>query len=171
MNGLKSKDRIKIKMKKSNVALRESGFVLLGEVIISILIVAVYLVIKQFSGGIVLYKVITGVTLGSLVTVLNFLFLSVSTNKVIDRFLLARGNAEMTEEEADAFAAKYQAELQNKAKLSYIIRTVTMLAALVVAFLVDQFAVIPTLIPLFMLRPIIMVRGLLGKRGDKTNES
>lgn len=153
-------------MKKQNAALRESGFVLLGEVVVSLIIVAVYLVIKQFSENIVIYKVITGVCLGSLVTVLNFLFLSLSTNSVIDRFLEARGNAEMSEEDADAFAAKYQAELQNKVKLSYIIRTVTMLAALVVAFLVEQFDVIATLIPLFMLRPIIMVRGLLGKRGE-----
>lgn len=153
-------------MKKQNAALRESGFVLLGEAIVSLIIVAVYLVIKQFSENIVIYKVITGVCLGSLVTVLNFLFLSLSTNSVIDRFLEARGNAEMSEEDADAFAAKYQAELQNKVKLSYIIRTVTMLAALVVAFLVEQFDVIATLIPLFMLRPIIMVRGLLGKRGE-----
>ena len=118
-------------MKKNNAALRESGFVLLGEAVVSLLIIAVYFIISQFTDGIVLYKVVTGVTLGSLVIVLNFLFLSVSTNKVIDRFLEARGTEEMSEEEADAFAAKYQVELQNKAKLSYIIRTVTMMAALV----------------------------------------
>ena len=158
-------------MKKNNVALRESAFVLLGEAIISLLIVAVYLVIGIFSDEVVIYKVVTGVCLGSLVTVLNFLFLSLSTNSVIDRFLEARGDKEMTEEEADAFAAKYQAELQNKAKLSYIIRTVSMLAALVLAFLVEQFAVIPTLIPLFMLRPIVMVRGLIGRRGEVNNGS
>ena len=158
-------------MKKNGVALRESAFVLIGEAIVSLLIVAAYLIISLFSEDIVIYKVITGVCLGSAVTVLNFLFLSLSTNSVIDRFLEARGTAEMTEEEAEAFAAKYQAELQNKAKLSYIIRTVTMLGALVVAFLVDQFAVIPTLIPLFMLRPIITVRGLIGRRGESNNGS
>lgn len=153
-------------MKKKNAALRESAFVLLGEVIVSLVILTVYLIIRQFNDEIIIYKVITGVCLGSLVTVLNFLFLSLSTNKVIDRFLEERGTREMDEEEADAFAAKYQAELQNRAKLSYIIRTVSMLAALVVAFLVEQFAVIPTLIPLFMLRPIITVRGLIGRRGE-----
>ena len=146
-------------MKKNHSALSATSVILLGEIIVSLIIVGIYLLIDKFT-----YKVVTGVVLGSAVTVLNFLFLSISTNRVIDRFLLARGDKEMDEEEAGTFAAKYQGEIQNSVKLSFIIRTVTMLAALVVAFVLDYFDVIATLVPLVMLRPIITVQNLIKGR-------
>ena len=58
-------------MKKNHSARSATSVILLGEIIVSLIIVGIYLLIDKFT-----YKVVTGVVLGSAVTVLNFLFLS-----------------------------------------------------------------------------------------------
>ncbi len=152
-------------MKKKNLPLYETAFVLLGELIVSIIVCAVYLIIGKFS-----YKVITGVALGSAVMVLNFLFLAISTTRAFDKVAELRGDKEMDDEEAEKFAEAHTAELNNAVKLSFIIRTVTMLATLVVAFILDWFDVIATLVPLLMLRPIITVEALIREKFKKEDE-
>ncbi len=147
---------------KNKAPLIESGLVLLGEMIVSLIVCAVYLIIDKFS-----YKVITGVALGTAVTVLNFLFLSISTSRAFDRAAEARGTREMTEEEIEKFTEKHQNEVNNAIKLSYIIRTFTMLAALIIAFVLKWFDVIATLVPLLMLRPIIMIEALIRDKFKK----
>ena len=143
-------------MNKQKLPVRELIAIIIGEAAVSAVICGIYLIIKKFT-----YKVALGVLLGSTVTFLNFLVLSIMTNRVIDRFLEERGNAEMTEEEADALALKFQGQVQNQIKISFIVRTAVLVATLIVAFLVEIFAVLPTVIPLFMLRPIIMVSEFL----------
>ena len=75
----------------------------------------------------------------------------------------------MTEEEAATFAAEHQAVIQRAAQGSYLVRQILMLGVLVLAFLLDWFDVIATLVPLLMFRPLISVHGLLKK--DKKGES
>ena len=134
----------------------------LGELIVSACVVAVFATLGFFS-----YKVLTGVLLGSLVAVLNFIFLTVSINRAIDKFMALRGDREMDEEEADAFASKHGGEITNASKLSYIVRTFTMLGALVLAFISEQFDVIATVIPLLAFQPIlILAETIRRKRGD-----
>lgn len=152
-------------MKNKNLPLYETAFILIGELIVSLIVCGVYLIINKFS-----YKVITGVSLGTAVTVLNFLFLAISTNRAFDRAMEARGTKEMDDEEAEKFAAEHQATLQNAVKVSFIVRTLTMLAALVVAFLLKWFDVIATLVPLLMLRPIITVESILRQKFKKGDE-
>lgn len=152
-------------MKNKNLPLYETAFILIGELIVSLIVCGVYLIINKFS-----YKVITGVSLGTAVTVLNFLFLAISTNRAFDRAMEARGTKEMDDEEAEKFAAEHQAALQNAVKVSFIVRTLTMLAALVVAFLLKWFDVIATLVPLLMLRPIITVESILRQKFKKGDE-
>ena len=149
-------------MKNKNLPFYETAFILLGEVIVSLIVCGVYLIIDKFS-----YRVITGVSLGTAVTVLNFLFLAISTNRAFDKAIEARGTKEMDDEEAEKFAQEHQAALQNAVKLSFIIRTFTMLGALVVAFVLKQFDVIATLVPLVMLRPIITVESILRQKFGK----
>lgn len=149
-------------MKNKNLPLYETAFILLGEIIVSLIVCAVYLAIGKFS-----YKVVTGTALGTAVTVLNFLFLAVSTNRAFDKAIELRGTKEMDDEEAEKFAEEHQATLQNAVKLSFIIRTFTMLAALIVAFVLKQFDVIATLVPLVMLRPIITVESILRQKFRK----
>ena len=146
-------------MKKTKLPYYEIFSLLIGEIIVSLLICAIYLIIDKFD-----YKVVTGAALGTAVTVLNFLYLSVATTKAVDNFLMLRGDREMTEEENAAFVAEHQAKIQNTMKISYIIRTFTMLAALVVALLVKQFDVIATLVPLLTYRPITMVAAIIKRK-------
>ena len=144
-------------MKNKNIPLFEVMAMIIGEAIISAIICGIYLIIKKFE-----YNVVTGAALGSVVTVMNFLFLIITTNRAIDNAIADRGEGEMNEEDAMAFAMKHQAKLQIAVKTSYIVRTLSVAGALVLAFLLDDvFAVIPTLVPLLMFRPIITVSQLI----------
>lgn len=144
-------------MKKRNKSIFiETAIILLLEIIISLVTVAVFLLINKFS-----YKVITGVALGSLVTVINYLILAMTTERVINNMLEARGEGEMDEETAAKFAKEYEAKFQSAAKLSYVLRNALMLITLVVAFLLKFFNVFATVIPLLAFRPIITVMAAL----------
>ena len=145
-------------MQKKNMPVSEILFLALGEAAVSLVIVGIYLLIGRYS-----YKVVTGAVLGSFVTVLNFVILSVSVNRAIDKVMALKGDKEMTEEEAAAFAAQNQGAIQRAAQGSYLIRQVLMLGVLVLAFVLDWFDVIATLVPLLMFRPLITVHGLLKK--------
>lgn len=149
-------------MTKQKLPLRELLAILIGEILTSAVICGVYLIIKKFT-----YKVFLGVLLGSTVTLLNFLVLSIMTNRVINRFLEARGDEELSDEEAGALAMKFQGQAQNQIKISFIVRTAVLALTLVVAFLVDIFEVLPTVIPLLMLRPIITVSEFIKRKAQK----
>ena len=92
-----------------------------------------------------------------------------STNRAIDKVMAERGEGEMSDEEAAEFAAKNQVRIQAAVKTSYIIRTLSIVATLVLAFLLDGvFDVIATLVPLLMFRPIITVSQLIKQRFSKS---
>ena len=149
-------------MKNKKLPFIEAGALLLGELVVSLLVCGVYLLLDLvFDKAWFSYKVITGAALGTLIITLNYFFLSFSVNRAFDRALEARGEGDMSEEEIEAFTAKYQGEIQNTIKLSQIIRTLSMLAALVVAFLLEYFDVIATLVPFLMMRPIITLKALI----------
>ena len=134
-----------------------------GEVIVSALVCVAYLILGKFD-----YTVITGALLGSAVTVANFAVLTLSVNRAVDRYLELRGSREMSEEEAEAFAKEHTMAVQNAATRSFIIRTVSMLAALVAAFLLtDLFSLPATAIPLLMFRPLLYVLELIKPKGEK----
>ena len=128
-----------------------------GELILSVAVVAVFAALGEFS-----YKVITGVLLGSAAAIANFVFLTVTINRAVDRFMALRGDGEMSEEEADAFTAKNAGEIQNAQKLSFLLRTFTLLGALVLAFISKQFNVIATVIPLLAFQPILIISQQIG---------
>ena len=144
-------------MQKKNLPTSEILFLVVGELIVSLIVLGVYLLLQRFS-----YAVISGCLLGSAVTVFNFVFLSISVNRAIDKALAGRKEGEMTEEEAEAFAAENQAAVQRAAQGSYLVRQILMLGVLVCAFLLDGwFDVIATVIPLIMFRPLLTVCGLM----------
>ena len=144
-------------MQKKNMPTSEILLLAVGELIVSLIVTGVYLLLDRFS-----YAVISGCLLGSAVTVFNFVFLSVSVNRAIDKALAGRKEGEMTEEEAQAFAAENQAAVQRAAQGSYLLRQILMLGVLVCAFLLDGwFDVIATLVPLLMFRPLLSVCGLM----------
>ena len=146
---------------KNNKSGTEIISLAIGELAVSVLIVIGYLIADLTAIYPFTYKVITGVLLGSLVTVGNFFFLSVSVNRAIDRYVAERGTREMTEEEAEKFTNEHSMGIQNAIKTSFIVRTVTMLLTLVLAFIAGVFEPLATVIPLIMYRPIITVTNLL----------
>lgn len=147
-------------MQSKNTIWKDLFSLIIGEAAVSAVVAAVFLLLDVFS-----YKVITGVLLGSAIAIFNFVFLTISINRAIDRFMELRGNKEMSEEEADDFAAKNAGGIQNAQKLSYLIRTFTMLGALVLAFISKQFHVIATVIPLLAFQPILIFSQQI--RGNK----
>ena len=114
------------------------------------------------------YTVITGSLLGVAVIVLNYLFLTLSVNRAIDNYLALRGDKEMSEEEATKFASENAMPIQNAIKTSFIIRTVSMLLALLVAFLTKWFHPLATAIPLLAFRPMLSLCESIRKKADKT---
>ena len=149
-------------MKNKALPFYEAALILIGEIAVSLIICGVALIFNLFS-----YKIVTGVALGSAVTTLNFLFLAISTNRAFDKAVLARGTREMDEEEVEKFTEEHQRNMNNAVKISFIVRTLTMLATLILAFVLDWFNVLATLIPLLMLRPIITVEALIREKFKK----
>ena len=187
-------------MEKSKFPVRETVFLALGEIIVSAITVTVYLLLQKFN-----YTVLTGVILGSAVTVINFLILAVSVNRTVDKILaeadmdsVARQAAAEaaecekalesnddaegddtdgeeadygTEDAAARFAAENRMKVQATVKISYVIRTLMMVAALVLAFITKQFDVLATLIPLLTFRPIITLAEMMNQKKEEKNGS
>ena len=136
----------------------------LCEIAVAALVVAGFIIADAAFDIQFTYRVITGAALGAAVTVLNYVFLTLSVDRAVNNYLALRGTREMTEEEAETFARENSAPIQNAIKLSFIIRTATMLAALVVGFLLDVFDPIATAIPLLAYRPLLyVVESIKGK--------
>ncbi len=148
--------------------MREVLLLLIGEAIVSAITVLGAFIISLFSEYVFDFRAILGALLGVSVTVLNFLFLTISVNRAVDSYLEVRGSREMSEEEAEKFTAENSMIIQNKIKTSFIIRTVTMLLALVLAFVTGLFNPLCTVIPMLMFRPLISIGQLF--KGNKQNE-
>ena len=139
----------------------------IGEIIVSLLVVGIHLILdlvfeKEFWDF--SYRVITGAALGSVVTVANYAVLTMTVNRAIKNFLALRGSREMNEEEVIKFTSENSMKIQNAIKTSFIIRTVSILATLAVAFLLDWFAPLATVIPLLAFRPLITLIELVKRK-------
>lgn len=143
-------------MKEKKMPIAEIVFLALGEVAVSAAVVLIYLLLGRFS-----YRVITGAVLGSAVTVLNFVVLSVVINRAVDSIIAERGEAPMQDDEAAEFASKHSGEISKKVQLSQAGRTVAMLVVLIVALVSDHFDIIATVVPLLAFRPILGVAGVV----------
>ena len=157
-------------MKQNKARYTEVLVIAVGELIVSLLDILGYLVAHTAFGVPFTYRIFTGAALGSAAIIVNLLFLSVSVNKVIDEFIEIRGTREMDDEEAEEFTKQHSMRIQNRITLSFIIRTVSMLATLLVAFLLDWFEPIATVIPLFMYRPILTVGNMVVNKFAKHHE-
>ena len=137
---------------------------LAGEALVSLLVVGIYLLcdaLFEIEFLTFSYRVVTGVILGSAVTVANYALLVISVNRSIKNFLTLRGTRQMDEEEAAKFAQENSMQIQNAIKTSFLIRTVSILVTLVIAFVLDWFDPLATVIPLLAYRPILTVAELL----------
>lgn len=143
---------------------------IIGEAAVVLLTCAGFVLLDLLSITHFDYRVILGALLGAVVIIVNHAWLIHSVDREINRYISIRGDKEMSEEEADAFTNKYSASIQNAMKSSFIIRTISMFAALVVAFLLKDAAFNPiaTAIPLFAFRPLLSVVDAYMKKFDKT---
>ena len=172
-------------MNQNKLPVREIALLAVGEALVGAIVTAVFLLVGKFN-----YTVPLGALLGGVVTVFNFVFLSIAVNRAIDdamKIYEARqakkvkaqevseaslepagtdsDDEEPYDDEAAKFARENAAKITNAVKLSYIVRTVSVIATLVVAFITKQFNVLATVIPLLCLRPILTLSELLRKKG------
>ena len=156
---------------KTKLPLFEIAAMIIGEIITSALIILVFMIVNFIKGEPLLhYSVPIGASLGSAITVINFVLLSVLTTRTINKALANRKSGEMTDEEAEAFAKEHQAKVQFAMTVSYVIRIATMVVALIVAFIFKEiFNPIATIIPIFMLRPLLTVTQLLLNKKEGKN--
>ncbi len=129
----------------------------LGELIIILATVLVAGLLHLLDVVAFKYTFVTGAVLGATVTIVNYIFLVKSVDRAINNYMALRGDKEMDEEEAERFSQENSAPIQNAIKISYIIRTFSMVAALLVAFLTDWFHPLTTAIPLLAFRPLLSV--------------
>lgn len=172
-------------MNQNKLPTREIALLAVGEALVGAIITAVYFLIGKFN-----YTVPLGSLLGGAVTVFNFVFLSIAVNRAIDDAMkvyearqaelskiketsetpaAAEGGSSEDEDPYDDEAAKFArenaAKITNAVKLSYIVRTASVIVTLVLAFITKQFNVLATVIPLLCLRPILTISELLKKKG------
>ena len=114
------------------------------------------------------FRIPLGAVLGAAVILINYIFLIISVDKAIANYLALVNGKEMDEEEAQRFAQENAMPVQNAIKVSFIIRTVSMLAALIVAFILDWFNPIATAIPLLAFRPLLTLIEMI--KGKVTHE-
>ena len=169
-------------MNSNKIPYREILILAVGELAVGCILCLVFFLCGKFD-----YKVATGALLGGTVTVLNFLFLCIFVNRAIDKCLSgfdptsaeiadtkvpsesdgAENTADDTEDAAAKFAKENAGKLQNAVKLSYVIRTASVIIALILALLTKQFNVIATVIPLLCLRPLLNAAEIFRRKGVK----
>ena len=130
----------------------DSLWLALGEVLVALAVVGGFAIFDKFS-----YKVVTGAVIGGVVTVFNFLILSISVNRAIDKFINGRGTEEMSDEDAQAYVQKCGMSVQVAMVRSYVLRIIFMIGVLAVAMISGWFSPLATVIPLLMYRPILYV--------------
>ena len=87
-------------------------------------------------------------------------------DRAVSAFIEQRGTGEMSEEEIEKFTEQNTARIQALMARSFIIRTLSMLAALIVAFVLDWFSPIATIVPMLAFRPLLALRERFRKKED-----
>jgi len=176
--------------KSSLVPIKETALIALGELITSLLVVGVFLIIQKYDYT-VLTGVILGSAVIIINFLVMSIFINRAIDEAFthrDEYKdepsalpteandAAASEAEADESDADGeelnpeldaamrFAEEQSKRVQSISKISFIVRTISMLGALILAFLSGWFNPIATCIPMLMLRPIIMVEGLIRRR-------
>lgn len=151
-------------MKQGKSIFKETLILALGEIIVSFATVGGFLLLGPFE-GVSLPSIIIGASVGSAVIILNYFFLHLFVNRLIDKFLAMRGNNEMSPEELLKFTTEHSMKIQNAIKISFIVRLGSMVGALVVAFSFQAYVnPIATVIPIVAYRPILTVAEIIRKK-------
>lgn len=150
-------------MEKTKLPYYEIISLAVGELVVSAITGLIYYFIGKFN-----MAVIYGSLLGAALIIANFLALAILSTRAINKALLDRGSEEMDDEAAAEFAKRHQARIQLVMTGSYIVRMVTMVAVLVIAFVFSSlFNPIATAVSLIMFRPILMISQKIMQRRNK----
>ncbi len=138
----------------------------IGEAIVAVGTCLVYVALHFLGLYTFSYNVITGALLGALVILVNHSVLTLSVDREINKYMEIRGSGEMSEEEIEAFTKKHSAAIQNTMKVSFMVRTFSILGVLVLAFITGWFDPIAAAIPMFAFRPILSVIDIMRKNKE-----
>lgn len=141
--------------------------ILIGEIVVAALVCGGFAIAELCD----LYhtdflKVVLGALLGAAVIVGNHAWLSFTVDKEIKKYLALRGTKEMNEEEADSFTKQHSARIQKTMAASTIVRSASIFVALILAFITGWFNPLAAAIPMFALRPILMVAELIKSKNN-----
>ncbi len=148
-------------------SIKDTAFLAVGEAVVAGLVILGAFIISLFTEYAFDFTAPLGAALGALVAFANYLFLTISVNRAVDSYLKIRGSREMTDEEAEKFTAENSQIIQNKIKLSFIVRTASMLVILVIAFITGLFNPLCTVIPMFTSQPIVYLGEIIKGKTKK----
>lgn len=134
----------------------------IGEIVVSVLTALAYLGLNKYH-----WTVISGLALGFVVAMLYYIFIDISTTRVINEIKEIRGNKEMSEEEIEKFVKENEKKLQLKLQINMYIRFGVIIAAFFIAFLTKKFAIIATLVPILAVSPLLMLFEYMKKGQNK----
>ena len=132
-------------MKNKNPVVTETLRILVGMLICLILMLGVYVIVHRFSA-----PVLAGGIVGTVVAVGNFFFMGLGLSNLLE----------------DASTEKIRLRTQT----SFLIRTLVILALLVVAIKFCGCDALSTLLPMLFVRPVIMVEQFILKSKTRRDE-
>lgn len=139
----------------------------IGEIIVAALVCVGFIAVDMLTKYEISYiQVILGAILGAAVIIGNHAWLTLTVDGEIKKYLQKRGSKEMSEEEADAFTKQHTASIQKAISLSSIVRTVSIFAVLILAFITKWFNPLATAIPMFAMRFVIMATEMIRSKNN-----
>lgn len=156
----------KTKTKDGGSPLRDLIPTVIGEVIVVALVCLGFAAVHFLGLYPFSFQVVLGALLGALVIIANHALLIFSVDREIKKFIAGRPEGEMSDEDVELYAKKKTVSIQNAIKISSMIRTVSILAMLVIAFVTGWFNPIATAIPMFAFRFIITVAELIKSKNN-----
>ena len=137
-------------MKPDSAVRRETARVAVGVFALVAAMLAVYAVIGRFSAPALLGGVYTGA-----LTVVNFFVMGMTVQAITNEV----GKKERTDEEIENLSTQMKARM----KTSYSMRTLAMLALVVVGIVVFKFDGLATVLPLAFPRAVLLILQITGR--------
>ena len=154
-------------MKIQPAVIRETKKIALGTGILTVLMVAVFLILRRFD-----WTVITGALLGYAAAVGNFFLMALTVQKAADE-MKPIPQPEAPEDEPDPDEDEKEAPLSEDAKrgkqriqLSYTLRMFGLGAIAILGVTLPWFQSVAVLLPMLFPRIVIAVEGLLMNRNN-----
>lgn len=131
-------------MKPDKTILKETGFLLVGTLILGAIMIGVFAAFRRLN-----YTVVTGALLGGLASVCNFFLMGLTIQKAVD---------------------KSPEDAKKRIQLSYTVRMFALLVVLGVGVYLPYFHWLAVLISALFPRVVILFRSVVVKKQDAENK-